>query len=494
MADINKENPTENINTDNDNINKENPTEKPDVVSTDGKAFVHLDKDKMKAYLEITPPTGEGNPCDLEKAQAALKEARIVFGIDESQIKEALLDKNWGRKIQVAQGVPAIDGKDAIIKLKYFVSDKKLAPREDEKGNVDYRELGLVHNVKKGEELAERTPPLPGIKGMNVLGKELMPRNGRDFPLPRGKNTVCNEDNTKLYSVIDGHITMVDRKMQVQAVFELNGDVDYSSGNIEFVGNVIVRGSIMSGFTVKASGDIEVFGFIEGAEVIAEGNIQVKGGIKSSYKGLVKAGQNITARFVENSKLEAGQDIIIREAIMQSFVRAGGNVMVSDRRATIVGGVIQASHTVESKVIGSQLATQTVIEVGVNPYHREEYQILLKQRNETKKHLDNLSNNLQVYQRGSIKPQDMPEKRRLALIAMLDEYKKVRQELGENEARIKILEEGFQRVNTGRVRALEVAYPGVKISIGASVYVINDTTKFAQFILEDGEVRLTALA
>ncbi|CFX66537.1 Protein of unknown function DUF342 [Syntrophomonas zehnderi OL-4] len=486
MAEINKDNPAE-------SNNNENPTESTNIVSSDGSAYIYLDKDKMKAYVEISPPTGEGIPCDLEKAKAALHEAKVVFGIDESQIKKALLEENWGRKVLVAQGVPAIDGKDAILNLKYFASDKKLAPREDDKGNVDYRELGLVHNVKKGEVLAERIPPLPGIKGTNVLGKELMPRNGRDFPLPRGKNTVCNEDNTKLYSVIDGHITMVDRKLQVQPVFELNGDVDYSSGNIDFVGNVIIRGSVMSGFTVKAAGDIEITGFIEGAEVIAEGNIQVKGGIKSSYKGLVKAGQNISARFVENSKLEAGQDILIREAIMQSFVRAGGNVMVSDRKATIVGGVIQASHTVEAKIIGSQLATQTIIEVGVNPYHREEYQKLVKSRNETKKHLDNLSNNLQIYQRGGINPQDMPERKRLTIIAMLDEYKKVRQELGEKEARLKILEEGFQRVSTARVRALEVAYPGVKISIGSSVYAINDTTRFAQFILEDEEVRLTSL-
>lgn len=462
-------------------------------VNVNGDAHVYLDKDKMKAYLEITPPLGEGIPCSLEKARAALNEAKVVFGIDESQIQEALLEKNWEQKILVAQGVPAIDGKDAIISLKYFASDKKMAPQQDEKGNVNYREMGLIYNVKKGEELAERTPPLPGIKGMDVQGRELLPRIGKDLPLPRGKNTVCNEDNTKLYSIIGGHVTMVDRKLTVQAVFELNGDVDYSSGNIDFVGNVIIRGSITSGFTVHAAGDIEISGYIESAEVIAGGNIQVKGGIKSSYKGIVKAGETISARFVENSKLEAGKDILVREAIMQSFVRAGGNVIVNDRKATIVGGVIQASHTVESKIIGSQLATQTIIEVGVNPYHREEYQSLVKVRNEMKKHLDNLSNNLQVFQRAGVNPQEMPEKKRLALIAMLDEFKKVRQEHAEREVRIKLLEEEFQRISSARVRVLEVAYPGVKISIGSSFYAINDTTKYAQFVLEDGEVRLTTL-
>ncbi len=462
-------------------------------ASIDGDAHVYLEKDKMKAYLEITPPVGEGIPCDMDKVRSVLYDSKIVYGIDESKIEEALLEKNWNTRILIAQGTAAVDGKDAILELKYFATDKKLAPVEDEKGNVDYKDLGLIFNVKKGEELAIRTPPVPGTSGMDVQGRELLPRNPKDAVMPRGKNTVCNAENTRLYSIIDGHVTMNDRKLNVQAVFELNGDVDFSSGNIDFVGNVVIRGNVTSGFTVRAAGNIEISGSIEGADVIAGGSILVKGGIKSSYKGTVKAVENISARFVENSKLEAGRDIIIREAIIQSYVRAGDNVTVNDRKATIVGGVIQAAHCVEAKIFGSQLATQTVIEVGVNPYHREEYQNLVKLRNDLKKHLDNLSNNLQVYQRSGINPQEMPEKKRLALIGMLDEFKKVKQELGEHEVRIRLLEEEFQRISSARVRVLEVAYPGVKISIGSSIYTINDTSKYAQFILEDGEIKLTSL-
>ncbi len=462
-------------------------------VNKNGDAYIYLDKDKMKAYIEITPPKGEGIPCDIEKARAALDEAKIVYGIDEVQLQEALLERNWDKKVLVAQGTPAIDAKDAVINLKYFASNEKAAPVQNEDGNVDYREMGLISNVKKGEELATRVPPVPGISGKDVQGRDLLPRNPKDLLLPRGKNTVCNEDNTRLYSIIDGHVTMVDRKLNVQAVFELNGDVDYSSGNIDFVGNVVIRGSVTSGFTVRAAGNIEISGYIEGAEVIAGGSIQVKGGIKSSYKLTVKAGETISARFVENSKLEAGKDILIREAIIQSFIRAGGDVIVSDRKATIVGGTIQAANIVESKIMGSHLATQTTIEVGVNPYHREEHANLVRVRNELKKNLDNLSNNLQVIQRAAINPQDMPEKKRLALITMLDNFKKVKQDLAEHEVKIRLLEQEFQRIGLARVRILEVAYPGVKICIGSAIRSINDTTKCSQFILEDGEVKLTSL-
>lgn len=458
-----------------------------------GEAITYVDKDKMKAYLEITPPTGEGVPCNLDSVKAALAEANIVYGIDESKLEEALKQMNWGQKILVAEGLPAVDGQNAVVTLKYLDIDKKLAPTQDEQGKVDYRNMDLVHNVRRGEELAIRTPPVPGIKGIDIHGRELIPRAGKDLNLPKGKNTVCNADNTSLYATIDGHITMIDRKMTVQPVFELNGDVDFSSGNIDFIGDVVIRGSVSSGFTVRAAGNIEVTGFIEGAEVIAGGSITVKGGIKSSYKGIVKAEESISVRFVENSKLEAGKDVIVREAIMQSFVRAGGNVIVSDRKATIVGGLIQAAHTVEAKTLGSQLATQTNIEVGVNPYHREEYQNLLKNRNEAKKHLDIVNNNLQNYQRAGYNMQDLSEAKRMALIKMLDEFKSLKSSMAEQEVRIRLLEEELHRASSARVRALEIVYPGVKISIGSAIYPINDAIKYTQFVLEDGEVRLRPL-
>jgi uncharacterized protein (DUF342 family) len=107
--------------------------------------------------------------------------------------------------------------------------------------------------------------------------------------------------------------------------------------------------------------------------------------------------------------------------------------------------------------------------------------------------LDNLSSNLQIVQRAGRSPQDLPDKKRLALIKMLDDYKKVKQEMTSLEERMQFLEEEFNRFHGARVRALEVAYPGVRISIGSAIYIINDAIKYSQFVLDEGEVRLTSL-
>lgn len=463
-------------------------------ANIDSEIKVLIDNDRMKAYVEISIPLGSGKRCTWEDLKKALQDNKVIYGVDEARLQQALMEQNWGRKFLIAEGKAAQNGSDARLIYKFPSLTERMAPKVDEKGNVDYKNLSLIHNVKAGEELVERIPPTEGEEGTDVTGKKLLPRHGKDLHLPRGKNTVCDEQELKLYAGTDGHVGIRDHKVTVDAVFELSGDVDYSSGNIDFIGNILINGSITSGFQVIAGGDIEVLGFIEGATVVAGGSIVVRGGITAGVKGMVKAAENISARFVENSRLEAGHDIIIREAIMQSYVKAGGSIKVSDKRATIVGGIIQASHEVESKTIGSQLATQTVIEVGLNPQYREEYQQLLKTRTEKGKALDMLNHNLQIYQKKGMAAANMTDKRRLALIKLLDEYKKLRHEVASIDERIIFLEKQFEQIQAARIRALEIVYPGVRITIGQSIYVVNDIIKYAQFVLDEGEIKLTSLS
>jgi len=454
---------------------------------------VTVDRDKMKAHLEVFPPGESGQIASLEQAHKALAEAGVVFGIREDKIKEAFQEANWGFEVTVAEGQPVVNGEDAVITYNFTLPSQQGGPKMDDKGNVDYFDLGLINNVKAGQMLAQRTPPTEGTVGRNVMGDELPPRRGKDIRLLRGSNAVIDQEETSIYAVIDGHVSLQGNKIAVNPVFKVNGDVDYGTGNIDFIGNVIISGNIASGFKVKAGGDIEVSGFIEGAEVEAGGSVIVKGGIAGGTKGKVMAAQNVSARFAENSNIEAGGDILIKEAIMQSNVKAGGSVRVSSNKAIIVGGLIQATHEVEARVLGSQLATQTIIEVGVNPAHRDEYHELIRIRTEKKKIMDNLNQNLQAFQRSGIPMENLSDKKKTDLIKMLDYFKSLHQELSQMEKRVVQLEAEFQRIQNAKVRALEVAYPGVRISIGQAIYIVNDLVKYCEFIMDHGEVRTGSL-
>lgn len=461
--------------------------------SIDGKANIIIERDLLKAYLEVVPPAGGGNPCTMEMVKQAIAEKHISFGISEDSIREALEEKNWGYKILVAEGKAPVNGKDAKLIYKFPLPSERIGPKVDEKGNVNYHDVGLIYNVKMGELLVEKIPGDDGTPGISILGTEIPAKKGKDIRLPRGSNTVADEDELHLYATVDGHVTIVDNKVMVNPVLNIVRDVDFSTGDIDFVGNVCINGNINSGFTVNSGGDVEVRGFIEGAEVTAAGSILVRGGITGCMKTLIKARDSIHARFVENSRLDAGRDVVIREAIMQSYIKAGESIKVSDRKAIIVGGTIQAGREVEAKVIGSQLATQTIVEVGVNPYLRDEYQMLNRAKDEKRKTMDILNHNLQVFQRSGISPENISERKRMELIKMLDNLKSLRQELEQITDRIVTIESEFQKTQAAKVRVLEIVYPGVRISIGQAIYIVNDPIKYSEFILDQGEVRLTSL-
>ena len=77
---------------------------------------------------------------------------------------------------------------------------------------------------------------------------------------------------------------------------------------------------------------------------------------------------------------------------------------------------------------------------------------------------------------------------------MLDEFKTVRQEIASYEERSAFRRGNSKKTQAAKVRVLETVYPGVKISIGQAVYTVNDPIKYAEFIYQDGEVRLTSLS
>ncbi len=462
-------------------------------VSQNGQAKVTISRDQLKAFLTVTAPVGSGVGCTMEEVKKSLANHNVVFGLIEGNISEALMESNWEQEFLIAEGKPPVNGIDAKIEYRFPLPKERIGPKVDEQGNVDYHDLGLIFNVRKGSPLAERIPPTEGTPGTSVTGTEIGAKNGKDIRLPKGKNTVVDTEEKLLYAVIDGNVTITDNKIVVDPLLQIAGDVDYSSGDIDFVGDVMINGNVNTGFKVKAEGNIEIRGFIEGAEVTAGGSVLVKGGITGGVKGIVRARENVSCRFVENSRVEAGKDVIVKDSIMQSFIKAGGSVRVNDKKAIIVGGIIQAFQEVESKVLGSQLATQTIVEVGINPHYREEYQKILKVKTEKKRVFDNLSNNLQVFQKSGISPENLSESKRLTLLKMLEEFKKLRQEMTEMDERTLYLEEQFNRVSAAKVKVLETVYPGVRISIGQAIYIVNDAIKYAAFILDQGEVRLTSL-
>ena len=353
------------------------------------------------------------------------------------------------------------------------------------------RELGTVVNVLKGQELAEKTPPVAGEEGITVLGKVLKAQQGKDKNLPSGSNTVVSEDKLHLFADADGHVSVKDGKLHVSPLFEVKGDVDYGVGNIQFVGPVLVKGAVREGFEVHAGGDLFVEGVVEGATLSAEGNLQIKIGVRGIGKADLQAKKDVNCGYIDQARVRAGGDVHVGEAIIHSDVGARGIVEVlGSKKGQIVGGKIQAGQEVVCETLGSEMGTRTEVSVGVLPELVEERKRLSENLKELQGKMAEVETNLGYLKK--LESGNMLDDQKRGLMVRLTKAKfQLQAQLGMINDRLKALDGEMERSKlSGRVRVRNICYPGVSVTIRGMTYVVRETQRFACFLVDAGEIKV----
>ena len=147
--------------------------------------------------------------------------------------------------------------------------------------------------------------------------------------------------------------------------------------------------NVCANFSVKARGNIDIKGVVEGAFLEAGGNIIIARGMNGMVKGTLKAEGNIIAKFIENAKVSAG-GYVTTESILHSEVMAGTEIIVSGRKGFITGGRVCATNLVQVKTLGAPMGADTIVEVGADPSVKLRMQQLQKQMIENKKSIDSM--------------------------------------------------------------------------------------------------------
>lgn len=447
----------------------------------------------MEATLLVTAPE-EGLPFSqqlLEQAVAAVQKAGVTEGLIQVAIEEAV--RFPGTPQVIAEGKPPQKGEDA--RLEWHVDPRPTGlPLIMENEKVDFHSLNLVQNVAKDQLLVTKIPATRGTPGVNVEGRVLEPTPGRDIPLPGGQNVYADPEGLRLFASVAGHVVTHGNRVNVLPVFEIKGNVDYSTGDVHFVGTVVVRGNVTSGFTVEAEQDIEVHGYVDAGFLRAGGHVHVRSGIQGAGRGTVKADGNVSARYIENAVVEAGGDVLVSDAIMHSRVSAGGKVSVTGSKGLIVGGTVRADQEVSAAVIGANLATATEIEVGANPALRDELRSTQAALVQTEQALERATSATRMLKELEQRGEPLPTEKKEALLKLVRSTYHL---MGERETltqRLLKLEEELEARKNGRVRVTDTVHPGVKVTIGRSSYFVYDTLTHTRLVLnEAGDVVLAAL-
>ncbi|MCM3632011.1 DUF342 domain-containing protein [Paenibacillus camelliae] len=459
-----------------------------DMSKYESSVNLELSSDKLVAFVSLKTIYDDEKyvPEDLE---SYIRKQGIVHGLLHDHIRSICKEpiQYMNRKIEVAKGEPAGKGIDGSVVF-VDVEDKHRESDNSDNDVIDFKQVTKLDNVKRGQLIARLIPPQTGPSGLTVTGETVPGVIGKPARFKVGKNVVVNAEGNLMYSAIDGLISLTDKdKINVFPVFEVKGDVDYRVGNIDFVGTVVIRGNVLTGFKVNAAGDIRVIGGVEGAELNSGGSIEITGGIMASGKGMVTAAQNIKCSFIQDANITAGGDVHASQSILHSIVKAGQKVICDSSKGLIVGGVIQASDGVSAKTIGNAMSTATTIEVGVHPEHRNEQLNIRASIKEQTEHLDRTEKALVILDQLAATGKLTPD--RLAMRQKLIHTKNQTTVLiNDLKDRMLEIEKQLEDSELATVSIKNQVFGGVKIVIGRYTRYIKDSTSSVVFKYEDGEI------
>ncbi len=458
--------------------------------SNELRIVVTVSPDELKAFLTLY--SSEDNlTISNDEIIAALRNQKVTYGIKEDVIDYCCKNPIYNETFCVAEGIPSQNGKNGSV-IYHFDTALDKTPTILEDGRVNYRELNLIQSVKQGQLLCSLVQPIMGTQGMTVKGKVIPAVSGKPAILPRGKNVYASEDGQSLYAAIDGEVEYLDQtKVSVYTSHEVPADVDNSTGNISFVGSVIIKGNVLSGFSVEAGGNVEVYGVVEGATIKAGGNIILRRGMQGMGKGTLVAGGDIVSRYIEYCNV-AAKNNIQSEAIMHSNVKCGNKLELTGRKGLLVGGTSKVGKIIIAKVIGSHMATVTDLEVGSDPTVRERYRQVKEELASNESDIKKADQAITILKKlegmGALTPdkQEILTKSVRTKIYLSSKVEELKKEMI-------ILDEKLQQEVNGKIRSLNTVYPGVKVTIGSCTMYVKEPLQYCTLYRDGADIRVGAI-
>lgn len=446
--------------------------------------------DKMTLTARFYPATLKGEKMSEEEFLADLKHKGVSFGVDRAAISEFCKKPQYCTDIVVARGEEPIQGKHAAIEY-YFETNLNAKPALNEDGSVDFFHLQTYTRCKAGEVLAKLFPAEPGIPGTTVFGEPVRPFDVKRKVLKSGENIEISEDGRILKSKVDGHVKLLEERVFVSKVMEVD-NVSTGTGDIEYDGSVVVLGNVFENFSVKAKGNVEVKGVVEGAYIESEGDIIIARGMNGMGKGTLKAGGNVIAKFIENSEASAS-GFVETESILHSDVSAGTDVIVTGKKGFITGGRVCASNLIRVKTLGSDMGADTVVEVGADPGVKRRIQELQKNIQSAVKTIEQAKPILASFAKKMKSGATLSLDQKMYMQSLMTDEQEKRACLASWQEEYDSLQDVLEQSTISQVEVTGDVYAGTRICISDVSMTVKETMTYCRFKKMDGEVRMQSL-
>ncbi|MEH7344858.1 FapA family protein [Bacillus sp. JJ1532] len=435
-----------------------------------------ITKDRLTAKIDLVSNVENDFSIKKSDIEQFLSKEKISFGIIEDVMNQICENpQSLSYPSIIAEGIPPKNGVDAYL-LNEVQHDKK-----EVREKFNFRKVLQIPSVSSGQPLASVVPPTPGTEGMDVFGKRIPAKNGKPLKIRPGKNVILN--NSRFYSTSDGQLSLTDKMITVNPVFEVNGDLDLKTGNVDFIGNVVIRGNVPSGYEIRAGGDVRIFGLVEAANIHAEGNIIISGGVTGGNKGMISSVGNVQATYLNQANVHAGHDVIIESSILHSKIRAGSSIL--GKNTFVIGGILTANNEIHVKEVGNHLFTKTELQAYLDTSLTEREKELHLERAKLHGNLEKLSN---IEQKLAKLTGNLSQEQKVVILKQRSTKQNIVEQITKVDEELRQLEEAINDRQDSSIYIYETVYPNTTLRFGKYAMQLQHKQSSARFLLQGGEI------
>lgn len=444
---------------------------------TGQKPEVRISYDEMEAYL-VLPEPGPGEEYNIRMLMDALGESGVYAGIDNQKLNAMISNKLYNGEALVAKGVPAVDGIDGYYDYNFDVNfDRK--PKLLPDGSVDYWSVHSIEEVVAGQVIAIYHPAVEGKDGVNVRGKILTAKRGKEKMPIKGKGFERMNDNLTYTATIDGKIEMQNDRIVILPVHEVYGNAELAGGNIDFRGDVVIHGTVESGVVVRATGTITVDGVVEACTLEAGKDIILRSGMLGGNKASVKTKGSITAKFFEYTNIDCEGDLRA-DVLMDCNVNCQGQIVLDGSKGNIIGGRVHAIRGIVVTTLGNDAEKRTEIFVGAGIEVYSRLRVLEKKIAATKEEIGKIEEGLRKFEQLQEETgvNYAADPRRTALLRTKIKDTALLASDEEEARKLRALAEGSRGAC---VSVIKDVFPGVVVNIDELKFTLKNVGKSIEF-------------
>lgn len=213
----------------------------------------------------------------------------------------------------------------------------------------------------EGEPIIEIIPPAPPKDGLDVYGRPVPPRDKRTPPRPHLilDPEFSTSNMTSIFALKSGQAKIESDKLRFSSQYTVSDLLGQNILKVDFPCDVKVSCDLQGSVDWKVRGNIAVSGHWSASGIEVFGNAKCRSGIQTNMNGVIKIHGDLTAPFIQLSRIGIGGSLTVDSAILQSDIRVLGDISILGNPGAIMGSTVFVFGGLSAKRLGSEAGRPT---------------------------------------------------------------------------------------------------------------------------------------